>query len=69
MRNVLVAAGNSADDSLVAAVLPHMETEIALVRGMAVWTLRQLVGEADFAALKAKYTRGETNQDVIAEWG
>jgi epoxyqueuosine reductase len=69
MRNVLVAAGNSADDSLVAAVLPHLETESALVRGMAVWALRQLVGEADFAALKAKYTRGETDQDVAAEWG
>ena len=69
MRNVLVAAGNSADDSLVAAVLPHLETESALVSGMAVWALRQLVDEADFAALKAKYTRGEIDQDVAAEWG
>ena len=69
MRNVLVAAGNSADDSLVAAVLPHLETESALVRGMAVWALRQLLDEADVAVMKAKYARSETDEDVTAEWG
>ena len=68
MRNVLVAASNSGDDSLVAAVLPHLETESALVRGMAVWAVRRLVGEADFAVMKARHAGGEADADVAAEW-
>ncbi|MGB2106832.1 MAG: tRNA epoxyqueuosine(34) reductase QueG, partial [Candidatus Puniceispirillum sp.] len=69
MRNVLVAAGNSVDARLGDAVAGYLDHADPLVRGMAVWAVRRLVDEADFAALKAKYTRGETDQDVAAEWG
>lgn len=69
MRNVLVAAGNSADDSLVAVVLPHLETESALVRGMAVWALRQLVDKNYWRHLASQFASSEQNAEVVMEWG
>ena len=69
LRNVLVAAGNSADMGLVPMIIPHLDHASGLVRGMAVWALRQVLDEVGFAAMKARYAGGETDQDVAAEWG
>ncbi|WP_438996593.1 tRNA epoxyqueuosine(34) reductase QueG [Candidatus Puniceispirillum sp.] len=69
LRNVLVAAGNSADMGLVPMIIPHLDHVSGLVRGMAVWALRQVLDEADFATMKARYASVETDQDVAAEWG
>ena len=68
LRNVLVAAGNSGDDSLVAAVLPHLESESALVRGMAVWALRQLVDKNYWRHLASQFASSEQNAEVVMEW-
>ena len=69
LRNVLVAAGNSGDDSLVAAVLPHLESENALARGMAVWALRQLVDKNYWRHLASQFASSEENAEVVMEWG
>jgi epoxyqueuosine reductase len=46
-RNALVAAGNSADRSLVDAVRPYAEGEDQLLREHAEWALARLEGDAD----------------------
>ncbi|ADE38273.1 tRNA epoxyqueuosine(34) reductase QueG [Candidatus Puniceispirillum marinum] len=69
LRNVLVAAGNSADMGLVDVIMPHLDHASGLVRGMAVWALGQLMDDADFMAMKARYIGVETDADVAAEWG
>lgn len=69
LRNVLVAAGNSADMGLVDVIMPHLDHASGLVRGMAVWALGQLMDDADFMAMKAHYIGVETDADVAAEWG
>lgn len=68
MRNVLIAAGNSADSSIVTAIKPHLAADSPLVRAMAVWALRQLLDAKSYRALGLLYQAGETDPDVAAEW-
>ena len=68
IRNVLVAAGNSRDESLAAKVLPLLEDLSPLVRGMAVWAARRLTAPGAAAGLKARYHRHECDKSVLAEW-
>jgi epoxyqueuosine reductase len=68
IRNVLVAAGNSAQPGLTAHITPHLESLSALVRGMAVWALAQLLDPQGFNALKDRYFPQEMNATVQAEW-
>jgi epoxyqueuosine reductase len=46
-RNALVAAGNSADTSLMEAVRPHAEGDDQLLREHAEWALARLEGRAE----------------------
>ena len=64
LRNVLIAAGNSADPTLVPLVMPHLTSALILVRSMAVWALSQLL---DPAALAQHYI-ADADQTVEAEW-
>jgi len=68
MRNVLLAAGNSADLSLLPKIRPHLADPAPLVRGMAVWAMTQLLPPEDFAALRHTLAPQETNSNVKAEW-
>jgi epoxyqueuosine reductase len=68
LRNVLIAAGNSGDPTLLEHVLAHLEDPSALVRGAAVWALSRLAPGAVFAALHASHAAGETDGDVAGEW-
>ena len=68
LRNVLIAAGNANDASLVALVKAHLASESALVRAMAVWALRQLLDEDEVTPLRVGALRDETDAYVIAEW-
>lgn len=69
LRNCLVVAGNSGEKALA----PHAERllghESALVRGMAVWALRQLLEGERLAAVEKRHRAGETDAGVLAEWG
>jgi epoxyqueuosine reductase len=66
VRNVLIAAGNSADSTLVPLVEARLDDASPLVRAMAVWALSRLAPER-FAALRA---RGAADPDasVRGEW-
>ncbi|MFM9939686.1 MAG: tRNA epoxyqueuosine(34) reductase QueG [Hyphomicrobiaceae bacterium] len=68
MRNVLLAAGNSRDAGLAAAVETRLQDASPLVRGAAVWALAQLVDAARFTALAATHTPRETDATVQTEW-
>ena len=68
MRNVLIAAGNSGDGSLVEACRAHARDKNPLVRGAAVWALSQLLGQADFTRLRES-AGTEDDPTVREEWG
>ena len=44
MRNLLIAAGNSGDRSLIAAIRRHLDASSPLVHDMAAWALAELEG-------------------------
>jgi epoxyqueuosine reductase len=67
LRNVLIAAGNSADPALTPLVEPHLHDTSPLVRAMAVWALSRLAPRR-FASLRAAYAGSETDAAVAGEW-
>ena len=67
MRNVLIAAGNSADASLVPPIEALLGHEAPVVRGAAVWALSRLVSRAQLMALAEKYAH-EADEAVREEW-
>ena len=68
LRNVLIAAGNSGDASLVAPCAGLLDDGSPLVRGAAVWALSRLLPDAAFGALAAAHATGEMDEDVRTEW-
>ena len=67
MRNVMIALGNSNDQSLCEYVLPHLGDLNPLVRGAAIWALSQL--DAVKACELAKHAKDhETDASVLEEW-
>ncbi len=69
VRNVMIAIGNSADQSLVPVAEHRLADDAALVRAMAVWALSRLVPPAAFARLRTAHLPGEADPQVAAEWG
>jgi len=67
LRNVLNAIGNSENADLVGTVIARLEEENPLVRGAAVWALRQL-DRNTFEREKQARSPTEQDQDVRAEW-
>jgi len=68
LRNVLVAAGNSGDESLTPAVEACLRHDSPLVRGMAVWALSRLMDKKGYRQLALRCLPDEHDQDVMAEW-
>ncbi len=68
IRNVLIAAGNSGDTSLVPAVTALLDDPAPIVRAMAIWALSRLVTAEDFASLKTCHHVRESDPEVRAEW-
>ena len=68
LRNVLIAAGNSADPALAPILQARLRDASALVRGAAVWALGRLLDRAAFAGLKARYYEAESDREVRLEW-
>ncbi len=66
-RNLLVAAGNSGDLSLLPLVEARLGDPSPLVRAMAVWALWRLAPQR-VATLAASYRADEADADVLAEW-
>lgn len=65
VRNVLVAIGNSGDAGLAPAAGRLLADPSPLVRGMAVWALRRLLGAA---AVMEHRPADEPDAEVRAEW-
>lgn len=68
VRNVLIAVGNSGDDSLIDSAKSLLNDDSPLVRAMAVWALSRLLPAARFQALKTEYAAIEPDSDVREEW-
>lgn len=68
VRNVLIAAGNSGDRSLVERVRRLIDDPSPLVRGMAVWALSRLVSHDAFLNERTARMHLETDPLVRAEW-
>ncbi len=68
VRNVLIAAGNSGDKSLIPAVEALLEDEAPVVRAMAVWAVLRLADDARFRQLRERYLPQETDPAVRSEW-
>ena len=68
VRNVLIAIGNSGDTGLVPLVTERLRDASPLVRGAAVWALRQLDPTAAAAARDAGAAEAEADGQVMEEW-
>ena len=67
VRNVLIAAGNSAEQTLVPQVEALLADPSPLVRAMAVWALSELA-PTRFRALRTARAGAEADPAVAAEW-
>lgn len=67
VRNVLIAAGNSGDRSLLSAVRKLLHDASPLVRGAAAWACQQLADEADLITARA-VGQADDDASVRAEW-
>lgn len=68
LRNVLIAIGNSGDDTLAATARARLDDASPLVRGAAIWALARLLPTDLLAALAATRAATEPDADVAAEW-
>ncbi len=68
LRNVLIAIGNSGDPRLAPRAVALLGHASPLVRAMAVWAGRRLVGTEALAAASPGRRAAETDPDVLAEW-
>ncbi len=66
-RNVLIAAGNSGDASLIGQCLELAGDPSPTVRGMAIWALKRLMTDVDFAQF-AEARSAEEDPEVQQEW-
>jgi len=67
MRNVLIAAGNSGDAGFIGQCLVLAGDPSPVVRGMAIWALKRLMTEDDFARF-AEARGAEDDPEVREEW-
>ena len=68
VRNVLCAIGNSGYPALATVAEAKLNDNSPLVRGMAVWALRQLLDGAAFERLKSAEAARERDASVREEW-
>jgi epoxyqueuosine reductase len=64
IRNVLIAAGNSAEPALIAPCTALLRDASPLVRGAAIWALSRLIDRAALAALATD----DPDAEVAEEW-
>jgi len=68
VRNVLIALGNSRDEKSLPAVQARMNDSSDLVRGAAVWALRELLSEEKFYEVRTARRPKERSPEVLMEW-
>jgi len=67
IRNLLIAAGNSNDRTLIDICRLLMDDAAPVVRGMAVWALSRLMTSGEFSAFAANRAE-DSDSEVRAEW-
>ncbi|MEO9470296.1 tRNA epoxyqueuosine(34) reductase QueG [Parasphingorhabdus sp.] len=67
VRNALIGAGNSADQSLLSAVIKLLNDDEPIVRGAAIWALAELDHDR-FEHEKSRRQIEETEASVLVEW-
>jgi epoxyqueuosine reductase len=67
-RNVLIAAGNSGDKSLLPQIRACLDDGSPLVRAMAVWALGRLCDSTEMASQRAIHLPRERDEAVLGEW-
>ncbi|MBX4882631.1 tRNA epoxyqueuosine(34) reductase QueG [Rhizobium bangladeshense] len=67
VRNVLIAAGNSGEKTLIPQCRTLVDDVSPVVRGMAVWALSRLMETGEFSAFAAQRAE-ESDDDVRNEW-
>lgn len=68
IRNVLIATGNSGDATLLPDVERLLEDEAPVVRGAAIWALKQLASPDHAASVQKRLASLEEDATVQAEW-
>jgi len=68
IRNLLIAAGNSGDETLLPQIVSQLDDPSPLIRAMAVWALSQLVNADRYEALKSERLVLEEDASVRDEW-
>nr|WP_295464219.1 tRNA epoxyqueuosine(34) reductase QueG [Mesorhizobium sp.] len=68
IRNLLIAAGNSGDASLIPRCRDLASDPSPLVRGAAVWALSRLMDDQSFAAFASGREAAESDASVREEW-
>jgi epoxyqueuosine reductase len=68
LRNVMIALGNSGDRRLAPLAERRLADPSPLIRGAAIWAIRQLADPQETAALAARFAPLETDDAVRAEW-
>ncbi|KAB2715370.1 tRNA epoxyqueuosine(34) reductase QueG [Brucella intermedia] len=68
IRNVLIATGNSGDATLLPDVERLLEDHAPVVRGAAIWALKQLASPDHAASVQKRLASSEEDATVQAEW-
>jgi epoxyqueuosine reductase len=68
VRNVLIAIGNSGDETLAQEAERLLDDASPLVRAMAVWALKKLIAPEAFDKLRQTRSNGEADSAVRREW-
>lgn len=68
VRNTLIAAGNSQEQTLLSDITRLLSDDSSLVRAAAIWATMQLTENDEFAMLRAHHEHREHDKDVASEW-
>jgi epoxyqueuosine reductase len=68
LRNVLIAIGNSADRALLPAARALLGDPEPLVRGAAIWAVRQLASSQEVEKCASDFVGNEHDPMVLSEW-
>ena len=68
LRNVMIAIGNSQDQSLKKFALLNCKDENPMVRAASIWALSRLEEATRFTDMRIKALKNETDASVIEEW-
>ena len=68
LRNVMIAIGNSKDQSLKEIALQNCKDENPMVRAASIWALSRLEKPTRFTDMRIKALKSETDESVVEEW-